>query len=98
LEQEGFGVVFVEAAACGVPQVAGKSGGAADAVAHDETGFVVDDPSDAGAAAAALALLLDDDGLRRRFAAASRRRAATDFAYDVLSARLEAALDSVVSS
>ena len=32
LEQEGFGIVFVEAAACGVPQVAGDSGGAADAV------------------------------------------------------------------
>jgi phosphatidyl-myo-inositol dimannoside synthase len=38
LEQEGFGIVFVEAAACGVPQVAGDSGGAADAVADGETG------------------------------------------------------------
>ena len=33
LEQEGFGIVFLEAAACGVPQVAGDSGGAAEAVA-----------------------------------------------------------------
>ena len=33
LEQEGFGIVFAEAAACGVPQVAGDSGGAAEAVA-----------------------------------------------------------------
>ena len=38
LEQEGFGIVFVEAAACGVPQVAGDSGGAAEAVADGETG------------------------------------------------------------
>ncbi|MGB0210301.1 MAG: glycosyltransferase family 4 protein, partial [Ilumatobacteraceae bacterium] len=32
LEQEGFGIVFLEAAACGVPQLAGRSGGAAEAV------------------------------------------------------------------
>jgi phosphatidylinositol alpha-1,6-mannosyltransferase len=32
LEQEGFGIVFVEAASCGVPQIAGDSGGAAEAV------------------------------------------------------------------
>ena len=32
LEQEGFGIVFLEAAAAGVPQVAGDSGGAAEAV------------------------------------------------------------------
>ena len=38
LEQEGFGIVFIEAASCGVPQVAGDSGGAAEAVADGETG------------------------------------------------------------
>ena len=38
LEQEGFGIVFVEAAACGVPQVAGESGGAAEAVVDGVTG------------------------------------------------------------
>ena len=32
LEQEGFGIVFLEAAAAGVPQIAGDSGGAAEAV------------------------------------------------------------------
>ena len=39
LEQEGFGIVFLEAAACGVPQVAGASGGAAEAVVDGETGW-----------------------------------------------------------
>ncbi|HEX3460350.1 MAG TPA: glycosyltransferase family 4 protein, partial [Acidimicrobiales bacterium] len=39
LEQEGFGIVFVEAAAAGVPQVAGDSGGAAEAVIDGSTGF-----------------------------------------------------------
>ena len=42
LEQEGFGIVFLEAAACGVPQVAGDSGGAAEAVVDGVTG--VDGP------------------------------------------------------
>ena len=46
LEQEGFGIVFLEAAACGVRQVAGDSGGAAEAVVDGETGLVVGDPRD----------------------------------------------------
>ena len=65
LEQEGFGIVFLEAAACGVAQVAGRSGGADEAVVHGETGLVVDDPSDPGRVAAALRRLLTDDELRR---------------------------------
>lgn len=96
LEQEGFGIVFVEAAACGVPQVAGQSGGAAEAVADGETGLVLDEPGadDAPARAAeAFATLLDDEALRTRMGAAARERALTDFSYDVLAARLGAALD-----
>ena len=52
LEQEGFGIVFLEAAAAGVPQVAGDSGGAAEAVLHGETGLVVDRPDEVDAVAA----------------------------------------------
>ncbi len=48
-EQEGFGIVFLEAAACGVPQVAGRSGGSWEAVAHGESGLVVH-PTDANTA------------------------------------------------
>ena len=61
LEQEGFGIVFVEAAACGVPQVAGDSGGAAEAVADGETGLVMREPEDVEAAASAFESLLNDD-------------------------------------
>jgi phosphatidylinositol alpha-1,6-mannosyltransferase len=88
LEQEGFGIVFVEAAASGVPQIAGRSGGAHEAVAHGETGFVIDDPSDHHAAAEAIRTVLDDDTLRRRMGAAARRRAEREFAYEVLCERL----------
>ena len=38
LEQEGFGIVFLEAAAAGIPQLAGKSGGAGEAVLEGRTG------------------------------------------------------------
>ena len=64
LEQEGFGIVFVEAAACGVPQVAGESGGAAEAVDDGVTGLVVDRPDDPTAVAEAFEALLDDPAKR----------------------------------
>jgi phosphatidylinositol alpha-1,6-mannosyltransferase len=98
LEQEGFGIVFVEAAAAGVPQVAGRSGGAHEAVAHGETGLVVDDPTDEAAVADALSELLDDDVRRAEMGAASRARAQTEFGYDVLATRLRVAIDAMVSS
>lgn len=88
LEQEGFGIVFAEAAACGVPQLAGNSGGAAEAVSDGETGFVVDRPDDEHAVANAIERLLDDPALRAQMASASRRRAEREFSYDVLSDRL----------
>ncbi len=88
LEQEGFGIVFIEAASCGVPQVAGDSGGAAEAVEHGGTGFVIDEPEDVQAVADAFEQLLDDDDLRASMAARSRARVETDFAYDVLARRL----------
>jgi phosphatidylinositol alpha-1,6-mannosyltransferase len=94
LEQEGFGIVFVEAAAAGVPQVAGDSGGAAEAVADGETGLVVRHPEDPAAVADALARLLDDPTARLRMGAAARERAVASFSYDVLAARLGSALAS----
>ena len=91
LEQEGFGIVFLEAAAAGVPQVAGDSGGAAEAVVHGETGLVVHEPHDPHAVAAALAELLDDPERRRRMGEAGRgsgrRRATPTTCWPLASAR-----------
>ena len=95
LEQEGFGIVFLEAAAAGVASVAGDSGGAAEAVADGETGIVVGRPSDPAAVARAVEKLLDDPDLRRRQAEAARDRAVREFAYDVLAGRLRDALDGL---
>jgi len=87
LEAEGFGIVFLEAAACGTPSVAGRSGGAEEAVVDGETGIVVA-PRDTSAVTAALEALLSDSELRRRLGKAARARAEAEFAYDTLAARL----------
>jgi phosphatidylinositol alpha-1,6-mannosyltransferase len=92
LEQEGFGIVFLEAAATGVAQVAGASGGAAEAVVHGETGLVVTSPDDVDEVAGAIDALLADPARRTAMGAAARERAVQGFTYDHLAARLGDAL------
>jgi phosphatidylinositol alpha-1,6-mannosyltransferase len=98
LEQEGFGIVFVEAAATGVPQIAGASGGAAEAVADGVTGFVVPRPRDPSALVGVLNDILSDPSHTAALGAASRDRVMRQFTYDALAARLGAALDALASS
>ncbi len=57
LEVEGLGLVFLEAAACGVPVIAGDSGGSPETVIEGETGFVATEVAEI---VAALETLLDD--------------------------------------
>jgi phosphatidylinositol alpha-1,6-mannosyltransferase len=95
LEQEGFGIVFLEAAAAGVPQVAGDSGGASEAVLDGMTGLVVGDPGHPGAVAEALRTLLADPARRRRMGRAARSRVQETFDNDVLASRLADALAGV---
>lgn len=95
IQQEGFGIVFVEAAAAGIPQVAGDSGGVADAVVDGVTGLVVRNPEQPGDVAAAIRRLLADEGLRRRMGDAARRRAREELDYAVLAPKLAAALAEV---
>jgi phosphatidylinositol alpha-1,6-mannosyltransferase len=61
LDVEGLGIVSLEAAACGLPVVAGRSGGAPEAVRDGETGHVVDGRDPAALAGALVALLSDPD-------------------------------------
>lgn len=92
LEQEGFGIVFLEAAASGVPQLAGRSGGAAEAVVDNETGLIVDNPDSVADVADALDRLLADGHLRATLGKAARQRAEELFTYDTLALRLAEAL------
>jgi len=87
IEAEGFGIVFLEAAACAVPAVAGRSGGAHEAVADAETGYVVA-PRDVQAVRAAIAALCGNAAERDRMGRAARERALSEYSYDELAARL----------
>lgn len=71
---EGFGIAFIEAAWLGLPAVAGRAGGAAEAVIHDETGLVCDG-EDPDAVLAAIRKLLTDKTLRRRLGENASERA-----------------------
>jgi len=96
LEQEGFGIVFLEAAAAGVPQVAGESGGAAEAVAHEKTGLVMGRPDAVEQVAHTLGDLLGDGERRAEMGREARRRAEAEFSYDALARRLRAGIDDAV--
>jgi phosphatidylinositol alpha-1,6-mannosyltransferase len=71
LEVEGLGIVYLEASACGLPVIAGASGGAPDAVIEGVTGFVVDGTNTELIANRAIQLLLDEK-LRRDMGSAGR--------------------------
>ncbi len=69
---EGFGIVYLEASASGLPVVAGRSGGVVEAVREGETGLLVP-PDDPEALTRVLRDLLGDAALRRRMGRAGRR-------------------------
>jgi len=74
LEPEAFGIVALEAAACGLPVVIGDSGGAPETVLDGDTGFVVP-PDNAGEVAERLAELLTDRDRARAMGERGRNRA-----------------------
>ena len=78
---EGFGISIAEASACGIPVVAGRSGGIPEAVRDGETGLLVD-AERAEAVGDALQLLLDDAALRARLGGAGRRAVETYYNWD----------------
>ncbi len=96
LEQEGFGIVFLEAAAAGVPQLAGDSGGAAEAVEDGRTGLVVDKPGQVDAVTATLDSLLSDPVRLKQMGLESRLRTVAGFSYDQMAERLRTVLSEVI--
>jgi phosphatidylinositol alpha-1,6-mannosyltransferase len=79
---EGFGIVFLEAAAHGKPTIGGANGGVPDAVQSDVTGLLVDTTRGSSAVAAALTRLLADPSLRQSLGARARERVEREFAWD----------------
>jgi phosphatidylinositol alpha-1,6-mannosyltransferase len=87
MEVEGFGIVFLEAAATGMAVVAGYSGGAAEAVLDQETGVVIEG-REPKAVALAVRTLLDHPVPTARMGAAGRARVETAFTWKGQAARL----------
>jgi len=96
LDVEGLGIVYLEAQACGVPVVAGESGGAPEAVRDGETGMVVDG-ADERTVADALAGLLCDPALRAAMGRAGRAFVERTYAWPVVTGGLEQLLADLAS-
>ncbi|MDR7505924.1 MAG: glycosyltransferase family 4 protein [Armatimonadota bacterium] len=91
---EGFGLVFLEAAAAGLPVVAGNGGAIPEVVRDGETGLLVD-PESPEAVAAAIVRLLRDPDLARRLGEAGRRLAREEFSYERFRERLAGLIEGL---
>ncbi|HXF05762.1 MAG TPA: glycosyltransferase family 4 protein [Blastocatellia bacterium] len=78
---EGFGIAYIEAAAFGRPAIAGRGGGATEAVLDGVTGLLVD-PQSVDEIAQAILTLLTNDDLRQRLGEQARARAQREFTFD----------------
>jgi len=87
-DNEGFGMVFIEAAACGKPAISGQAGGTGSAVVDGETGLRIDGNS-TEAVADALATVLYDQALAERFGRAGYERTHRDFSWEAVAARTQ---------
>jgi D-inositol-3-phosphate glycosyltransferase len=83
---ESFGLVALEAAACGTPVVAAAVGGLTTVVQHERTGLLVDDRA-ARSFADACQLVLDDPERSTHMASVAAERA-RDYTWSVTAARL----------
>jgi len=81
---EGFGIVFLEANACGKPVIAGKAGGSPEAVEDKITGLIVD-PLDDKEILTSIEKLLEDRNLREKLGSDGRIRAENEFNWDIKS-------------
>lgn len=95
LDTEGFGVVYLEAQASGLPCIAGRCGGSVEAVVHGETGLVLEEPTP-DSVRRALDQLREDPALSARIGAAGRLRVEKAFAPEVAAGRIEEALEAVI--
>lgn len=88
-DTEGFGMVFVEAAACGTPSIAGQAGGTGSAVLDGKTGLRVDG-ADLNAVAAALERMLGKERLAAQLGPFALERARTEFSWEQVAAKTAA--------
>jgi spore coat protein SA len=93
--EEGLGLVFLEAAAAGLPVIATRRGGIPEVVRDGETGLLLERPDDDDELAAKTIKLLDDAPLRQRLGQQGRARVEADFSWQKIAGTLEAFYDEV---
>ncbi len=94
--EEGLGLVFLEAAAAGLPIIASRMGGIPEVVREGVNGLLLDRKDDAEELADKIIILLADAGLRRKLGQGGRQWVTTDFTWNKISGDLELLYDEVL--
>lgn len=92
---EGFGIVFIEAMACGKAVIAGAHGGSPEVIDQGVTGLLVQH-DDQSALTNVITDLLQDDAKRNAMGIAGQARVASIYDYQSFSVRLEQTLDTLL--
>jgi spore coat protein SA len=95
--EEGLGLVFLEAAAAGLPIIATRKGGIPEVVRDDFNGLLLRQPDDAAELAEKIIGLLGDAPLRQRLGQQGRDWVSADFSWEIIARTLEAFYDEVMN-
>lgn len=94
---EGFGLVYLEAMACGKPVIGGLHGGAPEVIDHGKTGFLVQH-GDTDQLASSLQTLLSNPELGREMGARGRERVEKEFLFETFANSLKLILRDLCES